>query len=562
MAFQAPQRQQAHRQQLSGIAQSAPIDTATQQQSSIQPRSREWVLFSPHPSSATGTATISTTHTPHTLERSLVSELGSLRSRDVQAHNEEDYGLEDDETEDLDSLDDGLHAFGPLHAPNATDTLLPAHDGLGTFPVTSTSIQDRIWQHERNNPARRRRQSSARRSTGRHVQRSRELEVLEEEQNRESEQEQWRMRRIEEWRMEQSTAILEEIELESRRRRKQASIARTPSKAASATQVPAVDVHASSNGSAGERESFLERFTKKVIRDIIGIDDQTLCYIFGEDVAKPDNTPTSSTPRQSDFMAPPLSSALSRTGNSWEERLLARVAEELDILVNQLTDHPEAFSTYREVKEDHIPYAGLTASTSSTAQVLPLACLIDSPVSSMSTPQFQSTLQQHLEAETSSYWGVEDSTPPTQTQSVPNEQAHWERSLDIRMVFDFLRDHLLRRKPTAATPSMTMNPATQPSTTPTSHTRAALIRQAHPLISSLSRTQHRAPLRSVPQAPAPPTLASVLGRRVLSEDSCASQSSKRTKTGSVSISIAGGPNRGGNYWDWGGSEGAGGWGEV
>src|ERR1700744_3656672 len=107
MAFQAPQRQQAARTTSFQNNAASPIDvvipSATERLA--EQEQQEWILFSPAPR----TQTTSTDRT-RIADRSRLSDFGSLetaaRSQPdaVLAHN-------DNETEDLDSLDDGLHAF-------------------------------------------------------------------------------------------------------------------------------------------------------------------------------------------------------------------------------------------------------------------------------------------------------------------------------------------------------------------------------------------------------------------------------------------------------------------
>jgi len=576
MAFLAPQRQQAQRPHHVHPL----LDTSIQQTPQDTQPAREWVLFSSHASSGAETATISTAHTARTPGRSALSELDSLRTRPSR-HAEEDHGIdEDDETDDLDSLDDGLHAFAvpgrPLHD---SDTVLPVHDGLGTF-----AVQEQLWQHERYNPNRRRRPSAARRSSSQQMRRSNNVAaIVEEDSNREAEQETWRMKRIEDWRMEQSRAILEEIEKETRRlRRNTTSRSEMTNERNTTFQEPAPSYTQSipAHSSAPADEGFWAHFTRRVIQDLIGIDDATLCYIFGENLAGEDDTPLSSTPRQSDILAsPPQRNVLelARTGSTWEERLIARIARELGILVGQLTEHPGAFSTYQEMEEEHISYAGLNTAPAPRQQASSSSILPPSmrgttlPSNSCPfSPDFEPTMRAQGNVDSASHWGVEDSSFPTTStshQHDPNRE-HWERDLDVRAVFNFIRDRLLRRRaasPSAHRPStaqaQSYTTSTQPphrtastaTTSPTNASRAALIRAHHPLISSPRASTHRRPLSpivSVPQA-----LGSVLGRRVLSESSCASQSSKRTRT-SASVS------RSTNYWDWAGPDGVAGWGEA
>jgi hypothetical protein len=84
--------------------------------------SEEWVLFSPTAPSVTQTHTTSTDRTPRTAGLSRLSDFGSLDTAarsDQVTEDVDDNGTEQatdaDEEAELDSLDDGLHAF---HEPS------------------------------------------------------------------------------------------------------------------------------------------------------------------------------------------------------------------------------------------------------------------------------------------------------------------------------------------------------------------------------------------------------------------------------------------------------------
>lgn len=163
MAFQQPQ------QRPQAIRQPSPNKQTTEPQASASPaykrtigESQEWILFSPAQNQSSETS-----QTPRTAAQ--LSEFGSLethiRSEPPEERQNADaaaQGLEDDEGAELDSLDDGLHAFHhhPFSAPSnhldqSGGSVLPQHDGFGTFP-SSTGLQEHLWQFERYNPQRRR----------------------------------------------------------------------------------------------------------------------------------------------------------------------------------------------------------------------------------------------------------------------------------------------------------------------------------------------------------------------------------------------------------------------
>ena len=91
--------------------------------------------------------------------------------------------------------------------------MLPAHDGLGSFQASSQLAQDQLWQHEQYNPQRREQ------ALPRHRRRSSVQHHLDTVNEQEAHVERDRWQRIEQWRMDQSRALLQEIERETRRRR-------------------------------------------------------------------------------------------------------------------------------------------------------------------------------------------------------------------------------------------------------------------------------------------------------------------------------------------------------
>ncbi|KAJ9665216.1 hypothetical protein H2201_004690 [Coniosporium apollinis] len=480
MAFQQPQRPRPARQ-FSVSTPAAPIPEAGPSHASPQRKrtledSQEWILFSPVAApSTTRTRTASTERTPRTAGLSRLSDFGSLETaaRSDQYDNEDDdltcQGTDpDDEGEELDSLDDGLHAF---HEPSeysghsrrtleqSGDTVLPTHDGLGSFPANTAAMQEQLWQFERHGSrrVRRRRRSSV----------QRRLDALEEAEEYDEQDE--RMQRIERWRVEQSKALLEEIERETRRMRRMSRVSAGRSRvdsvhpvtqdAASPKTDPAVAkvAETQTTDQAAESESFLQRFTRRVIRDLIGIDETLLSVIFGEALpaeaqppsAAPLDSGTAETSSRSD------QNPIPHPGQSWEHRLLERIARELGILVHQLSEHPGAFTTYLRTQEP-APYAGLptvNAATSDITSNAPSSAPIY-PSMSASGGLFAPTLQNQPAPSYSdaSLWGIEEeptaataatATYPDQTtnSSLAADTAareYWERELDVKMVFSFL----------------------------------------------------------------------------------------------------------------------------
>lgn len=545
--------------------------------------SEEWILFAPAAPSATNTQTTSTERTPRTAGLSRLSDFGSLdtaaRSDQVGEEDDDDVtchgtDAEEDGTE-LDSLDYGLHAFHEPSEPSSPvqrmdqsgGTVLPAHDGLGMFPASSALVQEHIYQFERHNPRRvQRRRSSV----------QRRLDALDEAAEPVEQDE--RMQRIEKWRMEQSRALVEEIERETRRRRR---MSQTRSRTDSVVRhdrpigTPAEAV-GGSREEMTENESFWQRLTRRVI-DLIGIDETTLSAILGETLlAKEPHSTTSAPISDGQERQSPNRSDPSMLGTqAWEHRLLERIALELGVLVHQLTEHPGAFSTYAQTQETP-PYAGLPTSTADlyAAPINPTSSALPrGPSPSPGDTFFAPTLPNQTPAayNEASLWGIEEEPDSqefqhgsgTRNKDAPLQQdrEYWERELNVKMVFSFL----LKRFSTRAPPPAPARPeafASASSAPPApqdplaARRRAALIRQHHPLLNRTGAEQssrrrdllHRHHLHHHHhQQQQPSLMRGRFGANRAGSSSCASQSTKKSKRSGSSR----------NYWDIGGSVGSG-----
>lgn len=583
MAFRQQQRPQSARQ-ISYHELPAETGTASSpQQKRTLDESEEWVLFSPGaPSITARTHTTSTERTPRTAGLSRLSDFGFL---DTAARSQDDDGATE-EGEELDSLDDGLHAFhepseyaGPSsRLQQSGDTVLPTHDGLGTFQPDA-DMAEHMWQFERQTPRKRhaRRRSSV----------QRRLDALEETE--ELTQEQDRRQRIEQWRLEQSKALLEEIERETRRRRRMsiASAARSRTDSAQHTTKSTVsqaprsvsDGQSEASDESTENMSFWQRLTRRVIRDLMGIDEDTLSVIFGESL--PDEVATSpAEAAQTKASIDATLKAMDAEGvadEGWQHRLLERVARELGILVHQVSEHPGAFSTYLAA-QDVPEYAGLSArrpSTPAGTDSTPSTVTASGSAPMTTSANFAPTFPgQHSNVYSeASLWGIEEEPesvdpldsfrgprpiPATvnQAEEIAREQEYWERELDVKMVFNFLLKRFSSRRSSISSQPRRVSDA--PTTSKededpqASARRAAIIRQNHPLV---SRSREPVPTSSRPKKregatyktyyhqPAP------LRNQVLkSSSSVTSQSTKKSKR-------SGGSGR--NYWDLGGSVGSG-----
>jgi hypothetical protein len=586
MAFAQQQRPQTTRQLSFHTPEpAAAVATTSQQLKRRLEESEEWVLFSPTaPSTTARTHTTSTERTPRTAGLSRFSEFGSLDTA-ARSDQDDDNGTFLGTEEELDSLDDGLHAF---HEPSESGlptsglqesgaTVFPNHDGLGSFQPDAT-MQEHMWQFERSP---RRRAARRRSSVQRH------FTILDDTD--EVTQEQERRQRIERWRLEQSKAVLEEIERETRRRRRMSLAASTRSQRdtlrqdarSSAGSVAHTVVSEQSDGSdeGTENMSFWQRLTTRVIRDLIGLDNDTLSVIFGESLPEEAMTPRMGSPSTSPadrVLRDAVADAHTYPEEDWQTRVLERVAQELGVLVHQLSEHPGAFSTYQRTQTAP-EYAGLTpAVATDLASSDPTSSQPSAP--SPASVQFAATFPTQQTSHTyseASLWGIEEepdeadvmdtSQPdPTATarataEDAAREREYWERDLDVKMIFNFLVRRFTSRRSSTPTPTRRPSASTYASDESASARRAAMIRQNHPLVSrttdrglptsssAQTREMRRRESGAVYRTHYNPQ-ASLRQKTLRSSSSCASQSTKKSKR-------SGSSQR--NYWDLGGSVGSG-----
>ncbi|PYI36940.1 hypothetical protein BP00DRAFT_331445 [Aspergillus indologenus CBS 114.80] len=603
MAFRLPPQVPRRRPSYSHSLPSPALDIPSPLSQLPEHESTEWVLFSPthQPSTVARTHTTSTDRTPRTYAR--LSDFGSFGTATRSAVGPEseaeedalDEPLDDDGTE-LDSLDDGLHAF---RAPSLVQddpgapVTLPAHDGLGSFQASSETVQHQLWQHEQFNPRRRPDLQPRRRSS---VQR--QLDSITRDEEADVERERWQ--RIEKWRLEQSQALLNEIEKATRRRR-DSRVSRLsgqpeqvvlPAETLEESQTPA-------SSSAAEQEtdndeSLWKRITRKVIQDLIGIDDSLLSVLFGESLPciEDDEMHTSARSDSGFDFNEAINQELNSTSDQsppWKNKLLQRIARELGILVHQLCEHPGAFTTYLNLSDDipnqyaGIPLERLPEEDNRLSASAEPAAMIESTNNAESTlsPQFAPTLQVRDSREHAALWGIEDDddlgrgnsgstgNPLSESARIQQEREYWERELDVSVVFRYLRNRFGQRPTTTDSFHNTSHRTPQDASR-----RAAIIRQHHPLVAraharsqaQIRRQSQYSSHHSGPTGVSSPVLRQRFRRP---SSSCASQSAKmsaissrRTMTGSSR-----------NYWDIGGSidsgsavapvaAGVGAWGDV
>ncbi|KAI3225728.1 hypothetical protein DTO012A9_5845 [Penicillium roqueforti] len=546
----------------------------------------QWVLFSP----TARTHTTSTDRT-RTVGASRLSDFGSFAATrsgigaegEADDENALDDQLDEDGTE-LDSLDDGLHAFripdlapvSPTRFDQGPPAMLPAHDGLGSFQASSQAVQDQLWQHEQYNPQR---PSYGHIQHHSHSSVQRYLDTVDEGETN-VERERWQ--RIEEWRMDQSRALLQEIERETRQRRtsltSRSSLRHSvdPSPQSRVSEVLSRDISLSKDVSEDE-ESFWRRITRTVIRDLIGIDDSLLSVIFGESLpldAQPlpqedplDMETVLAREPEPEFSYSPL----------WQTKVLQTIAHELGILVHQICEHPGAFTTYYQMTKDiSAEYAGMSLNRLAESGISQkpaestASTVADTTGDSMLSPHFTPTLRDS-NREHEAQWGIEDDDPKRSDQlsesiKLQHESEYWESGLDVMMVFRYLRNRFSRR---GYMPNEAHTP-TPPRRAQDASRRAAIIRQHHPLVA-------RAYSRSQPQTRRASQFSGVSNTAGVSSpivrphrrpgSSCASQSAKLSAISSRRTMTSSSRN----YWDIGGSEsnsvigvgaGLGTWGEV
>ncbi|KAG7104526.1 hypothetical protein HYQ44_015838 [Verticillium longisporum] len=527
--------------------------------------SQTWVLFSPATDATTSASYLSDAEESiPTPGRSRLSDIGSLNT--VPRSNQDtgsrhsvvlSTAIDDESVEDdaeLDSLDSHLpdfrtfaSAYQHVNSSQHAAPVLPTHDGLGSFRLdhpVGPEVQDHLYAFEQFNPRRTRRRRES-------------LDMAELQLQQEEDQQAHKIQRIEAWRLEQSRVLLEEIHKETRRRRKSQSSARPQSQmmgnstSSSAererttvdlAEPDSMDWHEEASPDSDEDRGFFARLTRKVIRDLIGIDERMLAILLGEALPEDD---MSTTPKAEDLAKTPTPEIVD--GSSWQLQILDRVARELGLIVNQISPHPHpgAFSTYTRMQQMPLPYAGLPAIPEAMADSSNTQIAVDA---SIKMPEFKPTAPHQAQPmDIPSGRGFSDGMHAATSRAEPNAtasaaftQSEWEQDLDVKLVFRYLRSRFSSRS--SSTPTFTSGTSHLATcSTQDSAAKAARVRQHHPLV---GRTRPQAERRTFKAtAPASPAAA----KRHAS--SCASQSTRRSARRS-SVSSR-------HYWDIGGSLGTG-----
>lgn len=556
--------------------------------------SQTWVLFSPANDAATTTSYLSSAQESlPTPGRSVLSDLGSLNTiarsdRNSAPQNsavpsqafEDSIVIEDDA--ELDSLDSHLPDFRSVPSPYGQHSVfhatpvVPGHDGLGSFrldtPGTGPELQEQLYAFERFNPKR--------------VKRRREsMDLAQLVAEPEVEQETERNRRIEAWRLEQSQFLLEKIQKETRQRRQQSesssskklrSVTSTASDqvTASAMDEAAKDIKFDGDdwhdqdaaGSLDQKDGFLSRITRKLMRDLMGIDDQLLSILLGEALPVDGDVDLSSTPKASVTSPPNHTTATPAPGDAgssddsnWQLRVLERVARELGLFVHRMSSHPGAFSSYSRMVQAPLPYAGLPVIPEMAVDANDTGAGVPEAAAGPVMPEFRPTMPHHVQpvaipsAHSSSFptEAMQSIIGDTSNSSGPIfSQQEWEQDLDIRLVFRYLRSRFTSNR-APSTPFTTGTSHLATSSTQDVAAKAARVRQHHPLVTThahqRSRPVDRRPFKATTSPSSPVAL------RHHTSGSCASQSTRRSaRRSSVSSRHS---SR--HYWDIGGSIGTG-----
>lgn len=511
-------------------------------------QSQTWTLFAPASEGPTTSDFSETVPSVHTAARSRLSDVGArpTRAADDGVSVEPsviEHSLAEDDAE-LDSLDSHLPSFRSVpgvyshhdpadgdndhHAQDAVP-VLPAHDGLGSFrfdnAASGMDIQNQIYQFERFNPRKLRRRRDS-------------LEHTQPELEHESPVEAEKRHRIEAWRLEHSRVLLEEVQRETRRRRRShSSMLPVPNLVAGqevSTLAESDDLAWHDEDSATAPDHGTGTSTaQKMIQEFFGIDDRMLSILFGSSYML-DEEDLSSTPRASQIKDGPYPAA---DEESWRDRLMDIVSRELGLLVHRLSQHPGAFSTFSQVQQTPLPYAGLPVipevGTPPAAQSSASVAKSEIPT----TTEFKPTVLPATEP-------INIGERRTVTSSVDDTvmegaftKEEWEQELDIKLVFKYIRSRFTSRA--SNSPQSTVNHAAT-SNAQDMAAKAARVRQHHPLIARARPTERRSFKATTPTSP-------VVTLR--HHSSCASQSTRRSARRS-SVSSR-------HYWDIGGSRGTG-----
>ena len=406
---------------------------------------------------------------------SILSDFGSLNTVPRSSTNEDElhHNIED-AVDELDSLDEGLHAFREpsfqqlsRRCDQSVGAILPVHDGLGTFSPLRTPF---------NNRARSRNNSIAR------LDHEAKLEAslrplmsrwsgVEEQSGEQRRLQDTAFERIEKWRLEQSSYMLTEMESEEKRveefpcSKKMKSLKDRRKRKAQPSQT-------------SDHDTLWQRLADRVLRQLIGIDDATLFIIFGEYL--PEEPVLDSCASKASAELPYGVEAQTATENG-QSRLLRRLRERLSAQIGlDIPDMPELAPL-------ELDYAGIPISWISNRrrdEKLPISddthkdCLRFPPTLGAQKPEPPRKVSNAVE--------VPESAGSDQDSPVVEKEYHWAQGTGLRNVLRFLCRRFLIQG-AGIRENNRSNIAT--SCSPETIRRAAVIQQHHPLVSAPKRSK-------------------------------------------------------------------------
>ena len=480
----------------------------------------EWILF-PTRTRSSLTQDSFTECTEKTTNFSQLSNINStpaaLRSQ-IEIPVSGSEAIEDDE---LDVLDDSLHAFydatlyiEPKYLDQA-HSVLPTHDGLGAFHPSIQPMQEQLRRFENPAAARTYGAGSYRRRPS--VQRRLDLAEV----YGENLQEDARNERIEQWRLEHSRVLLDEIEKETRRRM---SYSPHHTNRVQKRRIADGSSPRRANAAVGDRVApqFLggnwwQKLTRRFIQSVVGIDDELLAVIFGEALPKSEKVHDESIKVGS--RGNQQISLLDRKG--WEQRLIDRLTREMEIFNPKLYGHQNSgtVSPIAEEASEEDSYAGLPLPINPASHIAKTADeetmshttqpLL--PSSDLPSLAFKPTLQrqQHRPLSSDSIhaasWGIEEDTTPNDRllhEESRRDREYWEGTPTVSTIFHYIRTRFIASRNTSSASNARQPQQQQQPSKSTDHQqaqfpsaaslrRATLIRQLHPLIAMQTKTSSR-----------------------------------------------------------------------
>lgn len=402
--------------------------------------SQEWILFSPREAEFTlGSAHKGATRLDSTL--SILSESVSFEaasSRPLEGQGERSLM----EERELDKLDDDLHAFrDPFHSrarsTNLYSSILPTHNGLGLFPTSSQAIQRTGPEAHRNETDGNPRAPRSSEAQGPFPPSADHGSPITHETRE----------RIERWRLEQSQAFLDGLGRQIRHRRSHSQV--TGKAQLGQTEFPSKPKEdheeirrtgASSPDQQPEKEPAWKSFARRFVRDIIGIDEPLLSIIVGETLPE-DVYPLAEAGGAEETLPTEQSPSSNR---AWPDRLIYRVARELGLLVHTFSPR----SPLANLEEDRSDYAGIPILDGSRPTEKNQSNIVQESCASPDSPTFSPTIRDPLQSRSlcseaeSPGFGGDGEHMKAASERLRLEREYWERELDIRMVFRFLRGQL------------------------------------------------------------------------------------------------------------------------